>query len=111
MLAASIDEGRHGPAVEIIQAPADKRKSLFFQIGRRRREVQFAVEPRLHFMAIRGRDVHDMFGLQGPDVGRRHLLGQPLMTRRGESELCQEKSKTDAKDDAGSRGNPAQGEA
>src|SRR5712672_308810 len=41
MLAAFIDKGCHGPAIEIIQSSADKRKAIFFQIGHRRREIQF----------------------------------------------------------------------
>src|SRR5947209_7992591 len=111
MLAAPVNEGCDRPAVEIIQAPADKRESLFFQIGGRRREVQFAVEPRLHFMAVGRGDVHDMFGLQRADVGRRYFLRQTLMYRGREYELCEEESKSDANGNAGGRGYPAQRES
>src|SRR4051794_12612243 len=52
-----------------------------------------------------------MLGLQGSDVGRSYFLGQPFMIRRGESESCQQKPKTDARGDTGGRANTAPGEA
>src|ERR1700691_5675362 len=39
MLTSAINDSCHGPSIQIIQAPADKREPLFFQVGRRRREI------------------------------------------------------------------------
>src|SRR5579862_609302 len=55
MLVAAIDERRDRAIVEIIEPAAQKRKFRGGKIFDRRREIELAVEPRLHRVLI-GRD-------------------------------------------------------
>src|SRR5271165_5636080 len=46
MLAALVNQGRHRPAVQIVEAPADQRETLGHEILHRGRKIELTLEPR-----------------------------------------------------------------
>ncbi len=62
--ATLVDERGDLAAVYVVQPAARK----FRQIGNGRRKIEFALEPRLYGMAVRGDDVEKMVGLKRSDV-------------------------------------------
>src|SRR5437868_2148560 len=86
VLVVLIDERCDGPAVEIIETATGQWKVRRGEILDRRREVELAVEPRLHGVAILGRDILEMARLQGADMTGDNLLGKPGRHRRHDQE-------------------------
>jgi len=82
VLVALIDERGDRPAVEIVEPPARQRKARGAEVLDRRCEIDAAVEPRFDGVAILGRDVLQMAGLQRSDMAGNHLLGQAGRHRR-----------------------------
>src|SRR3989442_7346758 len=69
MLAPSIDERSYCPTAEHVEATAEQGKTLIRKVVHRRREVHFAVEPRLDGVLIRRSHICQMAGLQRTQVG------------------------------------------
>jgi hypothetical protein len=60
MLAAGIDQSCDRVAVNDVDAAALQWKSLIGEVLDRRREIQFAVEPRLHGVLVGRDDIDEM---------------------------------------------------
>jgi len=78
--------GRDGLAAEVIEACADERKALIGEILLRRREIEPAVEPRLHRMPIGRDDILEMARLQGAQVFVDDLIDQARLAGRQHEE-------------------------
>ena len=52
VLAPLINQGGHGPVVEVIEAPADQGEATIRKIVDCRRKIQLAVEPGFHRVAV-----------------------------------------------------------
>ena len=53
VLVAPVDQRGHDAVVEIVQPPSGQREAFAGQVDHRRREIDLAVEPGLHRVAVR----------------------------------------------------------
>lgn len=74
MFLALVDERCDIAMIQIIEASADEREAFTREIRDRRSEVEFAVEPRLHGVLVRGFDVIQMSRLKRADMVRDDLF-------------------------------------
>ncbi len=76
VLASLVDQRGDLPAVEIVEAAAGEREALRLEVLDRRGEIQAPVKPRLDGVLVGGHYVHQVAGLQRPDVIGDHRFGQ-----------------------------------
>ena len=73
MNAPPVDERRGRLAVNVVETATDQREALRGQVDDRRREVDAAVEPRLHRVLVGRQHVGEMVGLQRAQMRRDRL--------------------------------------
>ena len=74
MLAASVDQRRHRPVIQIIHPAASQRKTSSRKVFHVRRVIELAVEPWLDIVLIRRRHIQQMIPNQRPHVAGYNFL-------------------------------------
>src|SRR5438552_9512420 len=60
MLPSLIDQRRHRPVIEIIEAASNQRKSFVGKVRHGRRKIELGVQPRFHRVLVGGSDIGEM---------------------------------------------------
>src|SRR5436190_4996035 len=60
VFAPSVNQRRHWPVIQIIQAAANQRKSLTGKIDNRRSKIELGVQPRFYRVLVGGSDIGEM---------------------------------------------------
>src|SRR4029453_18065473 len=78
----SVNQRRHGPIIQIIQAAPNQGKSLTGKIDHRRGKIELRVEPGFDSMLIRRSDVGEMIRHKRADVTSYKLRREELISPR-----------------------------
>src|SRR5437867_4981050 len=68
VFAMPINQRRHWPVIQVIEAAANQRKSLTGNIDNRRSKIELRVSPGFYSMLIRRSDVREVIGHKRTDV-------------------------------------------
>ena len=79
VFAPPVNQRRHRPVIQIIQAAANQGKFLTGKINNRRRKIELRVQPRLYRVLVRGGDIREMVGHKRTDVTSYKLSRQKLI--------------------------------
>ena len=91
MFITLVDERRHFPTIDVIQAASDQGKAAIGKILYRRGEFELSVEPGFDRMLIRRRNIEKVSGEQGANVTGNNFLYEWTAARAVEhSPLIQE---------------------
>src|SRR5437773_10728743 len=82
VFAPSVNQRRHGPVIQVIQAPANQRKSLIGKIDNRRGKIELRVQPGFYSMLIRRSDVREVIRHKRADVTSYKLRREELVGSR-----------------------------
>src|SRR4030095_4152193 len=90
VFAPPVNQRRHGPVIQIIQAATNQRKSLTGKIDNWRGKIEFRIQPGFYSMLIRGSDVREVIRHKRADVTsyklcREELVGSRLSWSRPET--------------------------
>src|SRR4029453_7752823 len=82
VFAPSVNQLRHGPVIQIIQATPNQRKALTGKIDNWRGKIQFRIQPGFYSMLIRGSDVREVIRHKRADVTSYKLCREELVGSR-----------------------------
>ena len=70
-----INQRGNWPAADVVESAADEREAVRGEVNDRRREIEFAKEPRFHSVQIRGLDIEQVIRHQGAHMAVDHFIG------------------------------------
>jgi hypothetical protein len=79
VFAPSVNQRRHRPIIQIIQAAPNQRKSLTGKIDNWRSKIEFRIQPGFYSMLIRGSDVREVISHQRANVTSNKLRREKLL--------------------------------
>src|SRR6266496_3364063 len=109
VFATPINQRRHWPVIQIIQAAANQRKSLTGKIDNRRSKIELGVQPRFYRVLVGGSDIGEMVCHQRTRMTSDELRREKLIIAWPLQSGHQIKSNDRGEHDCSREGQPAPG--